>query len=188
MWIGKAKIRVVERRQHGPDFGELSRAEARVTGNVRHRSAFTLLELLVVLALLAVVAAVTVPLARWCVLAIHNSESAESAALRTDNAVSALRRDVWEASSLRTPPPNMLVLTRADGHVVVWESQRQYEALVRTEAGREAQQWGGWVDGASFTQNGASVVVTIPDRPDHRGGTICMASQSMMIVSAKEGQ
>jgi prepilin-type N-terminal cleavage/methylation domain-containing protein len=179
----KATICVVQPRQHGPEA-----PEARVTGKVRRPSAFTLLELLVVLALLTVVGAVTVPLARWCVLAIHDSESAESAALRTDNAVNALRRDVWEASSMRTPSPNMLVLTRADGHVVVWESQQQNKALARTEAGREAQQWGGWVDGALFTQNGASVVVRIPDRPDHRGGTICMASQWMMIADAKEGQ
>jgi hypothetical protein len=146
-----------------------------------------LLELLVVLALLGVVAAVTVPLARWCVLAIRDSEAAETAALRTDNAVNALRRDVWEANSVRTPSPGMLVLTRADSHVVVWESQ-QKSALVRTEAGREAQRWGGWIDGASFAQSGASVVVTIPDRPDHRGGTICIVSQSMLIASAKEGQ
>src|SRR5262249_36974459 len=99
----------------------------------------------------------------------------------------ALRRDVWEASSMHTPSPNMLVLTRADSHVVVWESQ-QNSTLVRTEAGKEAQRWSGWGDGASLAQSGASVVVTIPDRPDHRGGTICMVSQAMMIVIAKEGQ
>jgi prepilin-type N-terminal cleavage/methylation domain-containing protein len=179
MWIREATISVAQRRRHGPD--------ARVTGKVRGRSAFTLLELLVVLALLTIVLAVEIPLARWCVLAIRDSEAAETAALRTDNAVNALRRDVWEATSMRTPSPGMLVLTRADSHVVVWESQ-QSSALVRTEAGKEAQRWGGWVDGASFSQNGASLVITISDRPDHRGGTICMISQSMLIVSAKEGQ
>jgi prepilin-type N-terminal cleavage/methylation domain-containing protein len=122
---------------------------------------FTLLEMIVVLGLLTIAAAVAVPIARWSVLAVHQAETAEDAARRVDTAVDALRRDVWCAGRVISPSPGMLALTRADGHQIIWESVGD-GAWRRTESSFPSQEWTGLPSGISFSMDGPTVRVTIP--------------------------
>jgi prepilin-type N-terminal cleavage/methylation domain-containing protein len=145
----------------------------------RRFGGFTLLEMLVVLGLLTIVMGVAGSITRWAILNMAESQAAASAASRMDNAIEALRRDVWQVSAIATATSRALVLKDADGRTINWQFG-PLDSVRRSETSSEDQIWNGVAAGISCAADGSAVVITIPDAAHFGGGKICLMSQEML--------
>ena len=138
---------------------------------------FMLLELLVVVGLLAVFAAVAVPVLRGSVSAMAATPPAVAAG-RLDAAVKMLRGDVWGATTLAAPSPHELRLTAADGRTVTWQvgpGDRLH---------RDGQRWTGLFPEAAVDVDGAAVRLSLADARGFHGGVVVLPSEALLL---KEG-
>jgi prepilin-type N-terminal cleavage/methylation domain-containing protein len=85
----------------------------------RNRRAFTILEMMIALSLLAVFSVVAVRVTNLCMRLPQKSAASQSGVERFDVAFSVLRQDVWAAQSLRCPDEQTLEIS-AGGPAVVW--------------------------------------------------------------------
>ena len=138
------------------------------------RRGFMLLELLSVIVLMAVFAAVAVPVLRWSIRTLVTPPPA-AAAGRLDAAVGTLRRDVWRAGTLAAPSPHELQLTTPDGHTVTWQ------VGPGDHLQRDDRRWDGLFPAASVAIDGVAVRLTLPDGHGFRGGVVVLPSESALI-------
>lgn len=143
------------------------------------RRGFSLLEMVVVLALLVVMSIVAIPIARWTILKMAASQTTMSAASRFDNAMQRLRQDVWQAESIDASIPQTLLLTCADGHQIQWQFGPG-DTWRRNVSSSDQCVWTGIANKISCTAAGAVFIMAVPDDALRQGGTICFVSQAML--------
>ena len=156
------------------------------------RRGFLLIELLFTIGLIAVFAAVAFPVARWSIRAL--TDPSPTAAARLDNAVDALRHDVWQATTLAAPSPHELALAGPGGRSVTWHVgpggvMRRMERPPSAPAGRSPNdsparpaKWPGVFPDATVAVDGTAVRLTIPDARGYRGGVIVLPGQAALLA------
>ncbi len=138
------------------------------------RQGMSLIELMVVLVLMGMFAALANPVLRWSIRTLATPPPT-AAATRLDNAIGAMRRDVWGAAALAAPSAHELTVTALDGHSITWHVGPGN--VLR----RDDHPWDVAFPDGSLAVDGAAVRLTFPAGSNFRGGGITLASEAMLI-------
>lgn len=146
--------------------------------------AYSLMEMVFATALLGMFSLMTAKLYMSTTLTATKARHAEAAVIRFDSIMAELRRDVWNAHSIRVEDGRALVLLQDGEAQVLWTSDPQDHALTRSASsvGDPATEYRFGHVGAdlSFAIDGPSVVAHVHEGPDKRGGRVTMVSQVML--------
>ena len=129
-----------------------------MSAHPRRGGAFTLTHLLFAMVLLGAFALAATRVFRLSVLTTESSARAQERSLRIEQALHAMRSDVWQADSIGAVEPMLVRLTGPDG-AVEWKA-RGDAGLVRT-AGKDVRQW--TTLDLRFERQGAAILVKDKD-------------------------
>lgn len=147
----------------------------------RRRHAFTLLELIIVLGLVAFVTIVAANLFRATLRTWRESAATQAAQARFDQATGQLRRDLWSATAIDVPGPRTAVLQTPEGRVQ-WDAIDP-GGLARSAAAGPAdhRRWEHLGD-LTFAARGPTLVVQVEPNQQEAGGEMVLTSQSMLLA------
>lgn len=148
------------------------------------KPAYSLMEMVFATALLGVFSLMTANLYMSTTLTATKAREAEAAVTRFDSIMAELRRDVWNAQSMRVEDGRALVLLRDGDSQVFWTSDRHGDALTRRASSVDGptieHQFVRVGADLSFAIDGPSLLVRVHEGPDKRGGQVRMVSQVML--------
>jgi prepilin-type N-terminal cleavage/methylation domain-containing protein len=175
---------------------------SRKHGQSAWRGAFTILEMLVVIAMLGMFLVIVGRMSVSLIHATGKAQSAENALHRMDNVVRLLRRDVWGAESISVEPADgdedatQTVTLTVPGGTVIWHYGSPSPAgsagaspsparLSRRTAidgvTDPRQDWDHFPLDMRFAADGPSLLVTLPGGSMSSGDVLRLPSQTMLM-------
>jgi type II secretory pathway pseudopilin PulG len=124
------------------------------------RRGFLLVNILVVLMLLGAFMLAATRVFRLSILSTQSASREQERALRLEQAMRALRADVWQASAVQSVQPNQLQLTTGDSPVR-WDIDG--EGNLTRSAGKDSQSWS--TLNMTFSGDGRAILVKRKDEP-----------------------
>jgi len=146
-------------------------------GSPRRSRGFFIIEILVTLGLLVFVFAAAGQLLRVTVLTTAASEHAADQASRLDNLISAMRRDVWQASDIHITDLHGVELTIADNQKIIWRTDPD-NSVQRTDPSGRSTRWVGVGMQLQFIRDRATLIVAHPGPPENQ--QISLVSQVIL--------
>jgi prepilin-type N-terminal cleavage/methylation domain-containing protein len=143
------------------------------------RRGFTLMELVVVLLLFTLIGVMAGRFVGPVISVLRKAPMEAATNARFDNAMSALRADVWQSTAIESSSDSRLVLTQPDRTRVTWEFGPDRH-LRQTGSAAGGADWGVLPTPIHFTPDGAAVHVRVAGDGHFHGGTFCMASAVLL--------
>ena len=139
--------------------------------------AFMLVELMFVLGLLAVAALVATQIFLFNMRTTTRLSQQHQAQAQFDQAAAQLGRDVWAASSVASPQPQVLKLRLADGQEITWHAGRVLERASEAQVRR----WDALSAEVAFEVRGPTVAIVVEPNHSDPGGRLVLISQAMLL-------
>jgi type II secretory pathway pseudopilin PulG len=130
------------------------------TGRRTRRGAFTILQVLFALMLLGAFGVVAARVFRLSILSSQAAAQNQERDLRTEQALRALREDVWQSQTIDGVEPSRIRLTSRDGPIE-WRTAGPDGDLVRAR-GKETRKWPALRLG--FARQGRAILVNQKER------------------------
>ena len=130
-----------------------------------------------VLGLLAVVALVGTQIFLFTMRTSAQLSRQHQAQAQFDQAAAQLRRDVWSASSLELPEPQVLKVKLADGQEVTWHAGTVLDRRVNSQL----RGWDALDADITFEVRGPTVTIAIDPQKSDARGTLTLVSQAMLL-------
>jgi type II secretory pathway pseudopilin PulG len=127
----------------------------------RRRRAFTLVHILFALMLLGAFAVVATKVFRLSVLSSQSAAVSQERDLRREQALHALRQDVWQSQSIEAIEPAKLRLSAPDGPIE-WRTTGDEGDLIRVK-GKETLKWTELH--LRFARQGRAILIIDKDQP-----------------------
>jgi hypothetical protein len=143
------------------------------------RKAFTIYEMLFAIALLLMIGIMMSRFGWQVIRTMGGVRSEATHTARLDNAIQAIRQDVWNAAALRTNASHELVITPQDHHEITWTWETDGH-LVRLQSSGVKNDWGLMPEMAMSVDAG-TVRVIVSDAPPVHGGSFRMQSPVMLL-------
>ena len=153
--------------------------------NPEPRRGFSLVELLTVLVLLTAFALISARFFTATIKTTREARAAETAMLRFDQVVEALRRDVWSSRKIAEDPSGTEVQLQVADRTVRWRMRAEDGDLVRQVDDRsEGTPQRRWVDlpfTLQFRGEEPALVITVQPRGDSRAEQMHLVSQVLLL-------